>query len=70
MNDLKDILPDARDGLTRTERVILYCLNELQKEFGGRGVPSITLYGRVLEHIDVSQDVVQNVLNRYHKGGF
>lgn len=58
-------LPDVRDGLNRTERAILYCLSELQKELGGRSVPSIMLYGRVLELIDVSQDEVQAVLQRH-----
>ena len=57
-------IPDVRDGLTRKERVILYCLQEAQKEFGGRSVPTITLYGRVVELIDVSQDEFQTILSR------
>ena len=57
-------IPDARDGLTKKERVILYCLHETQKEFGNRSVPTITLYGRVIEKIDISQEEFQQILNR------
>lgn len=60
-----DQIPDARDGLTRTERIILTCLNELQKEFGGRSVPSITLYGRVVEQIDISEQALQQILRKH-----
>jgi hypothetical protein len=28
MNDLREILPDARDGLTRRERVVPYVLHK------------------------------------------
>ena len=38
--DPDDIIPDVRDGLTRVERVVLYCLHETQKEFPGRNVPT------------------------------
>ena len=54
-SELLDMLPDARDGLNKKERIILYCLHEAQKEFGDRNVPTITLYGRVVEHIDIDQ---------------
>jgi DNA gyrase/topoisomerase IV subunit A len=47
-------LPDVRDGLTRLERVILWQLAELQRETPGRGVASAALYGRVVQHVDVS----------------
>lgn len=56
------LLPDVRDGLTRKERVILYCLHELQKELKKEYVPSIMLYGRVVEHLDMSEDEVQSIL--------
>jgi len=49
-----DDFPDVRDGLTRTERVILYCLHQLQREFEPANVPSVTLYGRVVEYLDIS----------------
>lgn len=60
----EDALPDARDGLTRLERVILYELHEAQREFEGRGVPSALLYGRVVEHINVSVPEFQRTLSR------
>ena len=57
-------LPDVRDGLTRKERIILYCLNECQKERNGRNVPTVMLYGRVVEHIDMSEAELQTILQR------
>ncbi|HEY6036488.1 MAG TPA: hypothetical protein VIV58_19555 [Kofleriaceae bacterium] len=62
-------LPDARDGLTRLERVILWQLREAQKERGGANVPTALLYGRVIEHVDVSVDEFQHVLQRLVGGG-
>ena len=59
-----DRIPDVRDGLTRVERVVLYCLHETQKEFPGRNVPTATLYGRVVEHVNVSVGEFQDVLRR------
>ena len=57
-------IPDVRDGLTRVERIILYVLNETQRELDGRPVPSVMLYGRVLEHLDLSEDELQMHLAR------
>jgi hypothetical protein len=62
--DLADLLPDARDGLTRKERTILYVLQKTQAEMLGRNVPTIMLYGRVVEHLDISQEEFQSLLNR------
>ncbi len=59
-----DRLPDVRDGLTRIERVVLWQLHELQKERRGRNVPTAMLYGRVVEHVDISVDELQAVLQR------
>lgn len=59
-----DNLPDVRDGLNRKERAIMYCLHETQKENGGRNVPTIMLYGRVLELVDMSKEEFQAILNR------
>lgn len=59
-----DDLPDIRDGLNKKERAILVCLQEAQKEFGDRSVPTITLYGRVVEKIDISQEEFQQILTR------
>ncbi|MAM71403.1 MAG: hypothetical protein CMP91_09700 [Gammaproteobacteria bacterium] len=63
-------LPDVRDGLNRKERTILYCLHETQRELNDRNVPTIMLYGRVVEHIDISEDEFQTILSRLTgKGG-
>ena len=61
---MTDQLPDARDGLTRLERVILWQLREAQKELGRESVPTAMLYGRVVEHINVSVDEFQRTLQR------
>ncbi len=50
--DPRDDLPDVRDGLTRRERVVLWCLSELQKERGDRHVPTGMLYGSVVEYVN------------------
>jgi hypothetical protein len=55
---------DARDGLTRLERVILWQLRETQKERGDHSVPTAMLYGRVVEHVDVSVEEFQRVLQK------
>ncbi len=62
--DSRDDLPDVRDGLTRGERVVLFCLNELQQEGDGRDVPTGMLYGSVVEYIDMSVDEMQRILVR------
>ena len=56
-------LPDARDGLTRLERIILWELSRAEAERGGP-VPTAMLYGRVVEHIEVSVEAFQRVLQR------
>jgi len=58
------MLPDARDGLTRLQRLILWQLHEAQKERGGHAVSTAMLYGRVIEHIDVSLEEFQRVLTQ------
>ena len=60
-----DDLPDVRDGLARKERVILYCLDQLQKERGDRNVPTAMLYGRVIELVDMSLDEFQITLSKF-----
>jgi hypothetical protein len=59
-----DRTPDVRDGLTRVERVVLWQLSVLEKERGGRNVPTAQLYGRVVEHVDISVDELQATLQR------
>jgi hypothetical protein len=60
-----DNIPDVRDGLIKQERAILHCLQQTQRELGGRNVPTIMLYGRVLELIDISQEEFQTILSRF-----
>lgn len=66
MDNYRDTkLPDVRDGLNRKERIILYCLNDLQKELGDGNVPTIMLYGRVVELIDIGEQEFQEILSRF-----
>lgn len=57
-------LPDVRDGLTRTERIVLTTLHALTQERGGRSVPTMELYGRVVEQVNLSQAEFQAILSR------
>lgn len=63
-----DQLPDVRDGLSRNERVVLYCIDQIQKERAGRNVPTAILYGRVVEHVNISEDELQHILQRLTGG--
>ena len=62
--EVLDRLPDVRDGLTRIERIVLWQLHETQREFPGRNVPTATLYGRVVEHANISEPEFMRVLSR------
>ncbi len=57
-------LPDVRDGLTRIERVVLWQLSLAQKARGGRSVPTAELYGRVVEHLDLTEAELVAVLQK------
>ncbi len=57
-------LPDARDGLTRKERIVLWVLSTTQAERGDRTVPLPMLYGRVIEHVDMSVAELQDIVAR------
>jgi hypothetical protein len=59
-----DGLPDVRDGLTKKERVVLYCVEQLRKERGGRDIPTAMLYGRVVEKVNIGVDELQAILQR------
>ena len=64
-HDPRDYLPEVQDGLTHRERVVLWCLKELQQERGGRHVPTGMLYGSVgLEYLDMSVEEMQSILVR------
>jgi hypothetical protein len=62
--DPRAYLPDIRDGLTHRERIVLQCLYDLQKERGGRNVPTGMLYGTVVEHVDMTVEEMQSILVR------
>jgi hypothetical protein len=57
-------LPDVRDGLTHAERIVLWQLGELQAEYPGKGVPTAALYGRVVEHVSLSESEFLRILQR------
>lgn len=57
------MLPDARDGLNEQERIILFCLHQLQNELDKEFVPTIMLYGRVCEYLDISEHEFQKQFN-------
>jgi len=57
-------LPDARDGLTRKERIVLWVLSTTQAERGDRNVPLPMLYGRVIEHVDMGVAELQEIVAR------
>lgn len=59
-----DHIADARDGLTRKERIVLYCLHQAELERPGRNVPTAMLYGRVVEYVDMTVDELQHILQR------
>jgi hypothetical protein len=61
---MNDDIPDVRDGLTREERIVLVVLERTQRELGGRNVPTAMLYGRVVEHVDMSVERLQAILGR------
>ena len=61
-------LPDVRDGLTRLQRVVLYVLDQTRKELGREYVPTVMLYGRVLEHVNISEAELYEVLNSLGAG--
>ena len=62
-----DDLPDVRDGLTRKERVVLWCLAQAQTDQGTHlsgAVSTAMLYGRVVEHVDIGVAELQSILQR------
>ena len=65
-NDLRDdrwaLLPDVRDGLTRAQRIVMYEIYKAQKETGREFIPTVMLYGRVVEHINISEAELQSIL--------
>jgi hypothetical protein len=64
MTSSDDAIPDVRDGLTREERIVLYVLDQAQKERGGRSVPTPMLWGRVCEYFYISPEELSAMLAR------
>jgi hypothetical protein len=62
--DIRDFIPDARDGLNRRERIVLYVLEKTQRELGGRNVPTAMLWGRVCEYFYISPEQLSEMLAR------
>ena len=62
--DIRDVIPDARDGLTRRERTVLWVLDQTQRERGGRNVPTTMLWGRVCEYFYISPEELSEMLAR------
>ncbi|MBT6273097.1 MAG: hypothetical protein HOI95_03080 [Chromatiales bacterium] len=58
----EDVVPDVRDGLNRLQRIVLYELHRTQKELGREFVPTVMLYGRVVEHVPITETQLQAVL--------
>jgi hypothetical protein len=65
MSEHIEKIPDVRDGLTREERVVLYVLNETQKERGDRNVPTAMLWGRVCGYVYISPQDLSAMLARF-----
>jgi len=59
-----DDIPDARDGLTRKERVVLWVMRRAEAERKGRGVRAAMPYGRVVEHVDMSIEEFMSIVER------
>lgn len=59
-----DYIPDARDGFTRQERIVLRVLHEIRKERGDRNVPTAMVWGRVCEHFYISTEELSAMLAR------
>ena len=58
-------LPDIRDGLTHRERIVLWCLHELQEEHGDKQISTGMLYGSVVEHVNMSVEDMKSILVRF-----
>ena len=59
-----DGIPDARDDLTRKERIVLWVLQRAEVDRKGRGVRAAMLYGRVVEHVDMSIEEFMQIVER------
>lgn len=64
VNPMKEDAPDARDGLTRRERVVLWLLGRLQTARGDRKVPLPLLHAHVIEYVDMSASELVEIVAR------
>ena len=62
MIDDHDNIPDVRDGLNRKQRIILWELDKARRELGRESIPTVMLYGRVVEHLNISETEFQYLL--------
>lgn len=61
--DPNDYIPDVRDGLTRIERGVIKYIYDLQRVNEGRKVPTILLWGELIDRgYDLSQDDLNRIL--------
>ena len=58
-------LPDVRDGLTHRERIVLWCLHDLQKEHGDGQIPTGMLYRSVFENVNMTVGDMKSILVRF-----
>ena len=61
-DDLLRSLPDVRDGLTWLQRIVLHELWKARRETGRELIPTVMLYGRVVEHVSLTEEELQAVL--------
>jgi hypothetical protein len=61
---MNDSIPHIGDGLTQRERVVLWVLQQTQKERGDRNVPTAMLWGRVCEHFYITPEELTSMLAR------
>ena len=57
------LFPNVRDGLTRVQRLVLYELQKARQETGKESIPTVMLYGRVVEHVPLNEMEFQGVLD-------
>ena len=60
---VEDGIPDIRDGLSRAQRIVLHELDRARRETGRETIPTVMLYGRVVERLDLSEEAFQRVLH-------
>jgi len=62
VSDPREHVPDVRDGLTRLQRIVLWELERARRETGREWIPTVMLYGRVVEHLPITEAELQQVL--------